>query len=269
MGVFGGDGGKSAVPATAMAPVHQQHQSTGGRICASKGCIRALVHASKDPHSLCVHCRSKVCSVEDRCSECTNWDPDLVIPSSKYPHAASCSEDRMSDSHIPFSSDLPTPLVGSGPPANVSFRDLGEVNVPRRGAESVVPVDSAPSLDPNSAPSSAVISELKTLLGLDGKSLDDIIADKVSAHLSSIVSAQLGRNTSSITATPVSPVDGSCFTHDRRSEGPASGLHPVVPARALPTPPRGRVQKGHPSKIRRSRPRVGVMTPFHTAPAPW
>ena len=41
-------------------------------------CSRRMSSYKSDKHTLCLHCRDVICSVEVRCSECSSWYADLM-----------------------------------------------------------------------------------------------------------------------------------------------------------------------------------------------
>ena len=53
----------------------------------TSGCSRAIGSASSDPHTVCIVCRKGVCTVDNRCPECAEWEPRLVTSAFKYQHA--------------------------------------------------------------------------------------------------------------------------------------------------------------------------------------
>ena len=51
--------------------------SAARRSCTK--CSRRISSYSHDKHSLCLHCRDVLCSLDTRCRECSSWSTDKML----------------------------------------------------------------------------------------------------------------------------------------------------------------------------------------------
>ena len=71
-----------------------------------------------DKHTLCLHCRNVLCSVENRCKECSSWSTDEVLEYLKHRKSLVAKGKKRSSVATPTSS---SPLVSpSATPVRVS-----------------------------------------------------------------------------------------------------------------------------------------------------
>ena len=51
--------------------------SVARRSCTK--CSRMMISYAHDKHTLCLHCRNVLCSVDTRCRECSSWSTDEML----------------------------------------------------------------------------------------------------------------------------------------------------------------------------------------------
>ena len=68
-------------PSASAAPLSSVLTSPASDFAAHRSCQRCSRRMSSykyDKHTLCLHCRDVICSVEVRCTECSSWSTDLM-----------------------------------------------------------------------------------------------------------------------------------------------------------------------------------------------
>ena len=68
-------------PSTSTAPLSSAIASPASDVAAHRSCQRCSRRMSSykyDKHTLCLHCRDVICSVEVRCTECSSWSTDFM-----------------------------------------------------------------------------------------------------------------------------------------------------------------------------------------------
>ena len=129
-------------------------------------CRRRMSSLKHDSHTICSQCRAVSCSVETRCSECSDWSIDTVQEHLKYQcslvgkrgsrkpavTAASDSQPAVASSPVVSSPPSATPSVGEAPQLKdavlavlQSLQGSLGINLASSTAPSTVP-DSAPSV---------------------------------------------------------------------------------------------------------------------------
>ena len=90
--------------------------SSARRYCTK--CSRRMSSYAHDKHTLCLHCRNVLCSVENRCRECSSWSKDEMLEYLKHRKPLVAKGKKRSSVATPTTS---APSVSpSAPPVSVS-----------------------------------------------------------------------------------------------------------------------------------------------------
>ena len=93
--------------------------------CSCSKCSRRMSSYKYDKHTLCLHCRDVLCSVDLRCRECSSWSTEMMQDYLK-PRKSLVSIGKKSSSVatptsssplVPPSATPPTPAVSVAPPS--------------------------------------------------------------------------------------------------------------------------------------------------------
>ena len=109
-------------PSTSSATSSPAKDSAAHRSCSK--CSRRMSSYANDKHSLCLHCRDVLCSVDVRCKECKDWSTESMLEYLKHRKSSvSKGKKRLSvatsTSATPSVSPSATPVKDSARPSKV------------------------------------------------------------------------------------------------------------------------------------------------------
>ena len=158
------------VPASVPSSPSTPSTSASTDVAARRSCPRCTRWMSSlqfDKHNLCVACRDKKCSLEDRCKECRSWSKDFMLGYVKH-HLTLVSKGRKpvtTSSPSPPVTAVTTAAVVSRPSLPVSedqFREyvhsLLQNMLNQSGSVGINPISTAPLAVPDSAPMSTGVA---------------------------------------------------------------------------------------------------------------
>ena len=134
-----------------------------------KRCSRKMISYKYDKHALCLHCRDVLCSVDVRCSECSNWFTELMQDYLKHQKSLVSKGKKKTVVTTPSSSSpLVTPSASpsinavASRPSLPSVSDDGKIKeyvhsflasfLSQQGSLGINPFLSAPTEVPNQSP---------------------------------------------------------------------------------------------------------------------
>ena len=110
-------------PATSSAASSPAKDSAARHSCSK--CSRRMSSYANDKHSICLHCRDVLCSVDVRCQECQDWSTESVLECVKYRESLVSKGKKRSSVATPTSappsvSPSATPVTYSAWPSQVA-----------------------------------------------------------------------------------------------------------------------------------------------------
>ena len=242
-----------------------------------------------DPHSVCIVCRDGFCDVNNRCRECAEWSPQLVLSSRKYQQTLQKRRDYKarrkastpsgdSQGQLPKCSGSPDAAWPSAADASGSDADSVPGSVGPEDSISQIPGSHVSSWD-----KSKFFKEFATFLGFQEEQQHVSFPAMLSAMVAKEVEGRLAPNSTSFTAAPSLSVHGAVQSaanpppglgarqsvqslladvpaggnREQARPGDELGLDQDVPSHDPLGRKRSRPPKDHPWKVKRSRPEVG------------